>query len=362
MLSLSAADLYLELIALSVATLPLGLAIVRLGERLIGRSIRLSIPERLLLSLYATGGALYLVAALPIPIFGLGAVAVLLVGGLVIYAAIATRERAAGVRAGVAFVRTTRGLTLSLLTLAVLAVEVVGVANLKVGNTLDGSVYSLFVNLLLAHHTIPWTLSPFANVGVTYPQSAAVWVSLPVLLFGWPIITSPLALPPLFLALSVPSAYCLGERWTPDSTPWMRPWLGVLFAGFFGGVVSWPRLFVGGSFDFVFALPLFLVVLGWLVPLASARPRPWREIAVFGVVVGIAAGLSAMVGLTLLLLLVGYLVAYRTLGVRSLLPWTYRWLAVAGIAALALVRSLVAVAVWFNYPGHVLTAEGHPPP
>jgi hypothetical protein len=361
-LSLSAGELFLELIALVIATVPTGLLLVRLGERVAGRRVGISPPERLLLALYATGAIAYLLAAVPLPVYGTDSVALLLVAGSIGYLIVCIRERGAGLRAFLNFARTRTAVALGALTVGVLAVEIAGIANLTLANMLDGSVYSLFVNLLLTHHSVPWTLSPFANVGVIYPQTAPVWMSLPTLMFGWPIVTAPLALPPLFLALSVVGAYCVGDRFAQRAAAESRTLLGLLFAGFFGIVVSWPRFFVGGSFDFVFCLPLFLVIFAWLVPFVSGPSRSLRETAVFGVVVGIASGLSAMIGLTILLLLAGFLAAYLTFNLRTAISWTYRWLVVAGIAALALLRSLVAVAVWFNYPGHVLTPVGNPPP
>jgi hypothetical protein len=358
----SAVVLFCEIAILVVATLPLGLLVVRVGERVLRRRVELSVAERLVLALYATGGVLYLLAAVPIPIYGSAAIGALLVGGAVGYAFVQLRERGAGVRAFLDFATSRAGALLGVLFAGLLVVELAGIASLTVGNTLDGSVDSLYVNLLLAHHTLPWTLRPYANVGVAYPQSATVWLSLPVLLFNWPIVTAPLALPAFFLAFSVVGAFCLGDRLTRSAGPDASQWMGLLFAGFFGVVASWPRLFVGGSFDFVFCLPLFLVFVGWLVPFVSAPARPWREVVVLALVIGLAAQLSAMAGLTMIILLAGFLLAYREFSPGSIRPWCYRWLAVLGIAALSLGRTLLAVALWFDYPGHVLTPVGNPPP
>ncbi len=45
-----------------------------------------------------------------------------------------------------------------------------------------------------------------------YPLGTTVWMTVPVLLFAWPIVSAPVHLPPLFLALSVPAAYSWGGR------------------------------------------------------------------------------------------------------------------------------------------------------
>jgi hypothetical protein len=355
------AEVILGLLLVASEVLPLGLVLVRLGEKFVGRRVRLSSTERFLLAIYAAGGLLFLVASIPAPLYGLPEVAGLLLAGFVAYAVLAVRERGAGLRSALQFARSVPGLLLIILTLGLLLVEVIGVANLRLSNGLDGSVYSLFVNLLTSNHTIPWTLNPYAPVGVTYPQAAPVWMSLPVLLLGWPIVSIPLVLPALFLSFSALGAYCLGERLS-DGFRAKSATVGLLFAFFFALVASWPRLWVGGSYDFGICLPLFLVVLGWLVPFVALPLRPWKDVIAFGVVIGIATSLSAMIGFALVLLLFGFLIVFRAKPGPTATQWAFRWMAICGLAALSVLRSLVGVAVWFTYPGHVLTPVGNPPP
>jgi hypothetical protein len=349
------------LVVLAVAVLPLGLTLVRAGERFVGRRIRFSTPERVLLAIYSVGGFLFLVASIPAPLYCLPVIVGLLIIGIVAYTILTIRERGAGLRSAFLFVRSGPALLLVALTIGLLATEVVGVANLSLGNGLDGSVYSLFINLLLANHTVPWTLNPYAAVGVAYPQAASVWMTLPVLFFGWPIVTAPLVVPALFLSLSVVGAYCLGDRLS-DRLGRKNGSVGLLFAAFFGVVAGVPRLLVGGSYDFAICLPLFFVVLGWLVPFVASPLRPWKEVIAFGVVIGIASSLSPMVGLTLLLLILGFVIAFRSKPGLTTTQWAARWLAICCLGGLSVLRSLVAVAVWFNYPGHILIPVGNPPP
>jgi hypothetical protein len=352
---------YLGLVILAAAVLPLGLVLVRMAEYWIGRKLPLSVPERLLIALYAAGGLLYLVAAVPVPLFDPPVIAGTLVVGGIGYAALSIRDRGAGFRQVGDFLRSIPGILLSLLTLGLLAAEAAGVAGLRLGNGLDGSVYSLFVKLLLTNHTLPWTLEPYAAVGVAYPQAATVWMSLPGLLYGWPVVSLPLIVPGLFLALSVVGAYCLGDRLASRGPDPNAQHIGLLFAAFFGLVASWPRLYVGGSFDFVICVPLFLLALGWLRPFVGAPARPWKEVVVLGVVIGIASALSAMAGLTLILLLGGFLLAFRLPQHSTPREWVVRWFVVGLMGALSLSRSLIGIAIWFSYPGHVLTPVGSPP-
>jgi hypothetical protein len=250
------------------------------------------------------------------------------------------------------------GILLGLGSLGLLAVEVIG-GSLVLPNGIDGAVDSLFVNRLLALHTIPWTLQPYVSDGVIYPQGTPVWFSLPVLLLGWSIVSAPVVLPPLFLSLTPPAAFCLGER-LRRAGPTGMPWTGLTFAGFFTLVASWPRLYVGGSYDFILGMPLFLLILGLIRPLAEGWPT-WRQSVVFGALLGLTFAVSTTVGTALSLLLIGQCLwgSVRTPS-RSLARWA-RLLASLGVAAVFVVRSLVGIAVWWAYPGHVMTSNSVPP-
>lgn len=359
---LPAVEVFFGLIFLATAVLPLGAALLRLGERIFRCKGSLSPPERLLLAFYVSGATLFVLASLPIAFYGYALLITVLVGGAGAYAAICYWDGGAGLRTTLSFVRTAPGVLLAVLTIGLLAIEVDGVAPVILGNMDDGSLHSLFVNLLLTNHTLPWTYSPYATMGVTYPQGAPVWMSVPVLLLGWPIVSAPVDLPPLFLALSPVAAFCFGQRLTTGLSKISEGWAGLLFAALFGLVFTWPRLWIGGSFDFAFGLPLFLLLLGWLVPLVRTSSRSWKEVVAFGVVVGVECSLSAILGVTVLLLFAGYILVLRGRSGPGLRVWAVRWLAVLAISAGFLVRTLVGIGVWFSYPGHVLAPVGNSPP
>jgi hypothetical protein len=350
----------LGLLFLALAVLPLGLLLIRGLERFLGRRLGMSAPERLLVALYASGGLLFLVASIPLPIFGLPIVPGLLVVGAIGIGILWLRERAEGLRG---FVRWASGIPALLLgagSLGLLALEVGSVASLSFANTYDGATHALFANLILRNHTLPWTLAPYANTGVEYPQGAPVWETLPTLLLGWPVLAGPVLLPTLFLSLTPVAAFSLGVRLNESGTVDSNL-AGLLFAGFFGLVAAWPRLFVGGSYDFAVALPLFLLVLGWIAPLTRVPPRPWREVAAFGALVGVATSLSAMIGLELLLLAGVFWFATAVANRGSLKAVAGRWLVTSAITVLFLSRSILGVVLWRGYPGYILSDAGSPP-
>jgi hypothetical protein len=351
-------DVFAGLLGLLLLTLPPGCALLRLAERGLGRRLHLSLPERALLAFFATGTLLFLVASLPIGLFALPAVVTILVVGSVAYAVMAVRERAAGLRAAASFLRGVPGIALALGSLGLLAVEVAG-SQVLLPNGVDGTVYALFVNVLLRHGSVAWTLQPYATTGILYPQGAPVWMALPVLLYGWPIVSAPVVTPPLFLSLTVAAGYCFGER-LQGRLGLPSPASGLLFAAFFGLVASWPRLYVAGSYDFIFALPMFLVALGLFSTYVDAPCRTWAETLALGALLGAITSISVAVGTALLLLLAG-LVFAAVISRGGGISFGVRFLAILGVALAFVARSFAGLAMWYGFPGHVQTATGSPP-
>lgn len=356
----SPAEILVQLVALFCVSLPLGAAVLRVVERVLGRPFSITVVERLVVSFYVAGAVLFVFASIPVPWYGLSSVAFLLAAGAAVYAIFALRDRAGGLLSVARFFRTGLGVSLLLGSLALLSVEILGVWNIPLSDPWDGGMAALWTNLTLARHTLPWTLEPYANWGVTYSLAPEVWMTLPALLFGWPIGAIPLWLTPLFLSLTIPAAYCWGIRLGAPSTR-EGVLLGPLFAAFFGVLASWPRLFVGGGYDFAFALPLLLLLLGWARPFVEGPARPWKEVFCFGLLGGVLTALSPVAGEFLVLTLVGYWVVFRTSVSGSLASGLARLVLVAVVCGVFLTRSLVGFVAWYSYPGHVLQAAGSPP-
>ena len=351
---------YFGLLAILAVLLPLGLLLARAGERLLGVSFSLTPIERGLVALYLAGTLLIALASTPAPLFGGEMVWALAGGGAVALAVLWIHERFRGLKLAWARVPGPSYLALTVLFLGLLGLEIFATGSFAFPNAYDGSYQSLFVQILLTHHAAAWTLEPYAAFGVTYPQGAEVWLSLPVLFFHWPVATSPVVLPLLFLSLSVPATYCWGERLGGVGTGRGRR-CGLLFAAFFALIGSWPRLFVGGSYDFAIALPLFFVGLGAVLPLVTYRSLRWRHVAAFGFLSGMITVLSLAAGEALLLVTAASVLMVRGPDAAPLRTWLARGAAVASIAALFVSRSIAGVVVWFRYPQHVMSPLGNPP-
>ena len=232
------------LIVLFLVMIPLGDVLLRVAERLVGHRFHLMVTERVLLAFFASGGLLYVLASIPLPIYGLPLVAGVLSVGAIAFVALVVRDHASEFRSTIRELLSWPVVAVILGSLGLLGLEIWS-GDLLLPNGVDGAVHALFVNEILRNHSIPTTLTPFSADGVIYPLGAPVWMTLPVLIFGWPIVSAPVILPPLFASLSVAAGFSLGSRLS-GQTRSKTPWTGLLFAAFFGLVASWPRLYVGG--------------------------------------------------------------------------------------------------------------------
>lgn len=346
----SALEVWAGSALLALAVLPLGLVILRGTEWVLRHRFSLSSVERAVFAFYGAGAALFCVVSVPIPIYGLPLVTVLLTGGAVIYAAIALREKGRSLRSALRWLASPIGSLLALGTLGLLAFEISPIASHPFPNAWDGSSTGLWMNLTLRNGTVPTSLVPFASTPVIYPMGATVWMTLPVLVLGWPLLQTPVWLPSLFLALTVPSAYCWGTRWGSGSSV-SGSVVGVLFAAFFGVLASWPRFYTGGSYDFAFALPLFLVAVGLLPSFVRIERPSLAQVFAFGLLAGVLASLGLAAAETMLILLLGYsLVVWRRRG-----PVLFAWLGrFAIVVAFEVVFTLRSVVAWATYhpPGN----------
>lgn len=345
---------------LFVLAVPLGLVVLDLAEWWRSKPLVLTRLERILFAFYATGGVLFVLASIAVGFYGAPLVVGALSVGWVVKLARWARSRWQEPRRFLAWARTPTAAVIALGTLGVLVWEALYVANIPLGNGVDGAVHALFVQLLLTQHALPWTLQPYANVGVTYPQGAPVWESLPPLLFSWPVTASPVALPPLFLSFTVPTTYCLGERWAPSR--YRRSLTGgLLYAAFFGLLASWPRMVVGGSYDFAFAFPLMILIVALLPAFFSRRDRSLRDAVLLGGGIGCAAVISGSIGLAFAALLPVFWLLFSPQGVRPRLAGALNIVLALLVGVSAEIRSFAGVIAWYSYPAHVLGPVGLPP-
>jgi hypothetical protein len=313
--------------------------------------------ERLLIDLYLGGATVYALAILPFGLFTAATFPVVLAlaaASLLLRAARLGRaktrqavERAVSeyLAYGPAIALAAAG-ALGLLELA-LAIGV------PTGNTYDASQLATYTSLLIQHRSVPTTLTGVGlAVPVVYPQGTAVWMASAQLLFGLPAARTAVLVTPMFFALAPLGAYALGDRWLGGAKG------GATLAVTFLVLATWTRLQVSGSYDFVAAFPLVLLLIALSQRWLGDSPVSWREAAAFGLLAGYAAALNPVgVGWWLLALPVA---AGFTAGAR----WAgdaRRWFARFGAALVAsTVPILPSIVGILGGLGHLGFSRGEP--
>jgi hypothetical protein len=274
----------IELLLFGGLCLPLGELIRRLSSRYIGLFRGRSPIERGLLDLYLAGGALYLLGWFPFDYSAAPSVLLALGAGLLLLALLLSKWPGPTTDWGELFSPT--GAVLGVLALGLFALELFAAESAPTGNTFDSSIFSAYVGLTGLHHQLPTSFEPIASQAIAYPQGTTAWLFAAQGLFGTPPERTALLVTPLFLALAPVGAYLWGRSW------WGSRRAGLLLAGAFVLLASWPRLLVSGSNDFVLSFPLVLLLWSWTPRWFRPEPPPLADAVGFGLVAGLAAALS----------------------------------------------------------------------
>jgi hypothetical protein len=300
---------------------------------LLGRRISLfatsSRIEAVLWDFYLAGAGLYVLAVLPLGLFLPVIVgALLVVGGTIGLLALRPTPRGSSGRLRGPRTDLPWPALLAILGAGATFVLEFGVAqSVPTGNTFDSSVDALFASLLQLHGNLPITLAPVASGTVGYPQGSTVLFLLAQWMGNLPPGRTSLLVTPVFIAFTPLAAYVLGTRWVGTRVG------GGVFA--LAAVVLLPltRFTVGGSNDFVLALPLVLL-LASRVPDWLTTPGPAVSFVVgFGSMVGFSAAINPVGAEWLsVLLLVAWVARTPWAGVGGAIRWVGRWLAGVGVA------------------------------
>jgi hypothetical protein len=349
----------LGLLAWAGAAAVVGELVRSLAARWVGAWRSLESIERLLVDFYLGGATMYLIAALPGGAFVTPVVLGLPVAaGVVLLVRVALRRDpfggAAGERPLAGLFRPAASVAL-LCALAVFAFELVIAFPIATGNTYDSSLLTLYVSLLLQHHTIPLSFQPYASVGLVYPQGTTVWLGWAQVVFSLPPARTSLLVTPLFFALAPLGGFVFGRRAFGTDRA------GVAFALLLAFVGTWTRVLVAGSNDFVFAFPLVLLLAGQSIGWLRGTVPSFADAVGFGVLVGYSAALNPVGAEWLLpaLLLAGLLVRPAFSG--STLRWLSRWVTTVIAALVALIPTLYVLIEGRNSPG-LAPGAGLPPP
>ncbi len=324
----------LELLVLAAAVVPVGDLFRSLVAGYAGLFRNLGVVERLLLDLYLGGGGLYVLAALPLHLFGILLVILYPLAGAALWVLFRPRLRR---WEGVAEQPSERyhwnpswlpGILLVAVTAALFAIEVGVAEGVPTGNSYDTSLLTDYVSLLLLHHQVPLSLSPIAPQWTPYPQGTTVWLGAAQLLYSLPPARTALLVTPLFLSLSPLGGYVVGLRLLRS------PWAGLAIGITFALLGSWTRVMVATSNDFVFSFPLVLWLIARIDLWQQTQPPGLADALAYGAVLGYSAALNP-VGADLLVPTIVVLGA-----VASRARWGYlggsllRWLVTGAVAVL----------------------------
>jgi hypothetical protein len=249
--------------------------------------------ERLLLDLYLGGAVLYLVAALEVGAFvrpvvlGIPAVA----GAVIVYRVGVVRRSGA---ASAVAERLAQGiferwaLVAFASALGLYVVEISSALAVATGNTFDSSLLTTYVALLLQHGSVPLSFRPYGTSAILYPQGTTVWLAWAQLDFGLPGARTALLVTPLFLAVTPLAGFVLGRRLLGSSKA------GAAFAIVLAWLGPSTRALVGGSNDFVIALPLVLLLAAQSNVWTSRKPVAFGDALGFGLLLGYAAAVNVV--------------------------------------------------------------------
>jgi hypothetical protein len=278
--------------------------------------------ERFVLDFYLGGAALYAVAAVEVGAFVRPVVlGVPIAAALVLLHRVYRRRRQAQCRTEVE--ESFRGLGDGWTLLAVasaaglFAVELGEAVRAPTGNTFDSSLLTTYVALLFQHGSVPLSFRPYGAPAILYPQGTTVWLGWAQLVFGLPPARTAVLVTPWFQALAPLAGFVLGKRLFGTSRAGAAFALGLAWLG------PSTRALVGGSNDFVVALPLVLLLASQTWAWTDRRPPDLGTTVGFG-------------------LLLGYSAALNVVGTEWLLP------ALIVLGALATPRFGASAAVWWG--------------
>ena len=347
----------MELCLFFVALVPCGDLAASLLFLGLKKPYRLSVVERALLGFYVALGTLYVVSYIPggwfYPVTVVGLLVLGGIGWLYRFGKGAVRTATAWSKSIQAGLREDYHLSVVLALSFGLLLWASWIFDSAVApNTFDGGMQIFFQAVLLHSHSAAQTLEPYAPMGVTYPQGSPVVFATASILLGWSILETPIAVPPLFIALFLPAAYLWVERiWGRQGRH-----AALVLVVFLALVETWPRFLVGGSYDFLLSLPLLFLLLGLangILPL-----RSWEDALLLGLGAG-ALGALSVVSLELLCTIVVLLSLYRFRKVgANLWKMASSFVLFVGVSVAFLVPSILGVVRWWGYPDHVWAPTG----
>ncbi|HZY70335.1 MAG TPA: hypothetical protein VFF67_05075 [Thermoplasmata archaeon] len=328
-----------ELLLLAAGTLVVGEAVRHLLLRRVPMLRTSGSIERALVSFFLGSAAIYALAWIPLPIFGLAAF-VVLVAVAAVTTLFAVRRRAARrprLRELRAIVPSPPVAIALAAALTLFVVEWYSLASTSSGNTWDASVLALYSSELTVHGHLVLGLAPAGPGFVTYPQGIVVWQSLFAVGSGVEPSRIAVDVDVLFLALAPLAGYVLARRWLSSERAGAAAAVGLLLLG------TWTRVLVSGSYDFVAAFPLGLTLVGLARPAFHDRGASRSDVIFFGALAGYSAALNPVPAEWVFVAVAITAVVMRPQPEGGWGRWLLRWALAIGVATLWVVPNLAGL-------------------
>ena len=225
----------------------------------------LNLLQILLLDFYIGGSLLYLIALIPIGVFGVLTPFILPITFLIcLYIHRAFLVRTIHSKFSFSIIRKQELYTFLFITrmfLMIFLIRVYVQSNFAFAGVADQPFHSLIVRKIMDQGSIAYTLEPYVlryslpDSPLQYQQGLHVVLAYSTSIFNW---TAPNALrlaDMLFEALGILGGYYLGKKALNSDL------FGLTFAFVFAFISRWPKTMAWGSNAFTFGFPLFLIIL-----------------------------------------------------------------------------------------------------
>jgi hypothetical protein len=143
-----------------------------------------------------------------------------------------------------------------LLAIYVYLINAENVSHFITGNTMDTGYYSLLAEVILYNHSALIGTNPFFPGISSFPNGMMTILILFSFYTSLSIIQAPLLLTPFFEGILIISFYVLGTKIKNNR-------MGIFMAIIAAFLCGWPQYLVTGSNDFIFSLPLGILMLSF---------------------------------------------------------------------------------------------------
>ncbi|MGQ9507196.1 MAG: hypothetical protein ACUVTB_04985 [Candidatus Bathycorpusculaceae bacterium] len=227
-----------------------------------------------------------------------------------------------------------------------LIINLFSVSNFIFDSVRDGSIHSLYVQVILENKNIPLTLQPYLQEGIIYPQASHVIFAFASYFLNLEVPQVVFYTTILFKSLSIVAAFFLGIKLGFNKM--YSAGLSFVFAF----ISCWPLFITWGGNPFATGFPLFLICLGLFFPLSYAnRKFNYNELLAIGLLFGYLGSIIISY-LQVLMVIAFFVLVYYIIKKKKVLGILFEFALIFGISLLPLSPFVYRFFLFYPYPGH----------